>query len=209
MRSLLADWIALDERYQGDRPRVRPVRSVRCGDAPLVFTAPHAVRHVRAGVLKKADIRTGGLAEALARHTGGAALTSLGRLAADPNFDDAETPFRKRLLRTLRPGQLVLDLHGMEDRHGVDVVIGLCARPDRRSRAAAAALQRILVAAGMTVRAGHPFPATHPGTVTSTVQAAGFSALQVELAARRRRPLRDPEGALPLLTAIVAWAAVA
>ena len=61
----------------------------------------------------------------------------------------------------------------------------------------------------MTVRAGHPFPATHPGTVTSTVQAAGFSALQVELAARRRRPLRDPEGALPLLTAIVAWAAVA
>ena len=207
MRRLLADWIALDERYQGDRPRVRAVRSVRCGDAPYVFTAPHAVRHVRAGVLKKADIRTGGLAEVLARHAGGAALTSLGRLAVDPNFDSGETPFRKRLLETLRPGQLVLDLHGMDDRHGVDVVIGLGSRPDHRSQAAADLLQRILAAAGLSVRCGHPFPATHPGTVTSTVQAAGFSALQVEVAARRRRPLRDPDSTLPLLAALLRWAA--
>jgi hypothetical protein len=203
----LAEWIALDERYQGDRPGARAVRVVRAGQAPLVFTAPHAVRHLRHGVLKKADIRTGGLAELLAVRTGGTAVTSQGRLAVDPNFDHGITPFRARLLAELRPGRLVLDLHGMHDRHGLDAVIGLGARPDQRSELAAAALEQALAQAGLSVRFGHPFPASHPGTVTSTTQAAGFSALQVELAAGRRHPLREPERALALVAALLDWAA--
>lgn len=207
MADLLGEWIALDERYQGDRPGPRAVRVVRTGDRGLVFTAPHAVRHLRRGELKKADIRTGGLAELLARRTGGTAVTSLGRLAVDPNFDHGVTAFRARLLAELRPGQLVLDLHGMDDRHGVDAVIGLGAGPDQRSVQAAAALAGALREAGLSVRSGHPFPASHPGTVTSAVQAAGFSAVQVELAAGRRHPLREPEHALPLLAALLDWAA--
>jgi hypothetical protein len=205
----LATWIALDERYQGDRPSTREVRVVRYGPCPLVFTAPHSVRHHRHGVLKKADIRTGGLAELLAQEAGGLAVTSLGRLAADPNFDRGPTPFRDRLLAELQPGMLVLDLHGMEDRHGLDAVIGLGVRPDARSEWAAAELERRLAARGLSVRAGHPFPASHAGTVTSTVQVAGFSAVQVELAAARRRPLRAPEATLPLVEALLAWAAAA
>jgi len=205
----LAEWIALDERYQGDRPGVRAVRVLRVGDAPLVFTAPHAVRHLRRGLLKKADIRTGGLAELLALRTGGTAVTSLGRLAVDPNFDHGTTPFRARLLAVLKPGRLVVDLHGMHDRHGVDVVIGLGAHPDPGSELAAAELERAFAQAGLSVLSGHPFPASHPGTVTSTVQLAGFSAVQVELAAGRRHPLREPERALPLVAALLDWAAVA
>jgi hypothetical protein len=205
----LATWIALDERYQGDRPSNREVRVVRHGAAPLAFTAPHSVRHHRHGILKKADVRTGGLAELLALEAGGLAVTSLGRLAADPNFDRGPTPFRERLLAELKPGVLVIDLHGMEDRHGVDAVIGMGSRPDGRSEWAAAELERALSAHGLSVRSGQPVPASHPGTVTSTLQAAGFSAIQVELAAGRRRPLRAPEATLPLVESLLAWAAAA
>ena len=205
----LASWIALDERYQGDRPSNREVRVVRHGPAPLAFTAPHSVRHHRHGMLKKTDIHTGGLAELLALEAGGLAVTSLGRLAADPNFDRGPTPFRRRLLAELKPGVLVLDLHGMDDRHGIDAVIGMGAHPDARSEWAAAELEWALAARGLSVRSGHPFPASHPGTVTSTLQAAGFSAIQVELAAGRRRPLRAPEATLPLVESLLAWAAAA
>ena len=89
------------------------------------------------------------------------------------------------------------------------MVIGLGARPDSGSERAAAELERAFTKAGLSVRSGHPFPASHPGTVTSTVQLAGFSAVQVELAAARRRPLREPERALPLLAALLDWAAAA
>jgi hypothetical protein len=97
----------------------------------------------------------------------------------------------------------------MDDRHGVDAVIGLGAHPDARSQWAAAELERALAAHGLSVHAGHPFPASHPGTVTSTLQAAGFSAIQVEVAAARRRPLRAPEATLPLVEALLAWTAAA
>ena len=206
MQDPIAAWIALDERYQSSGKGPGGLHLAAHGPAPLVFTAPHSVRHLRGGLEKRADIRTGGLAELLAVLSGGRALAATGLPGEDPNWHDGPTPFRRSLLELLRPGDLVVDLHGMGDEHGVDVVIGLGPAPDGHTAAAATRLRAALAAAGLTCQTGHPFPALHPGTVTATVQAAGHSALQVEVAARRRHPLRDPDLALPLAGALAAWA---
>lgn len=206
---LLARWVELDERYQGGVPESEAVRVAGPGRVPLIFSAPHSVRHLRRGVEKKADIRTGGLAEVLAEATGGLAVTSLGKLAADPNWDSEPTPFRERVLALLEPETLVIDLHGMGGAHGPDVVLGLGPAPTAHARAAAGAIADSLQRSGLVVSFGHPFPATHPGTVTATVQAAGGSALQVEVSARRRRPLREPEMTRPLVEALAGWAGAA
>ena len=198
-------WVELDVRYRADAPVSEEVRVRRHGPAPLVFSAPHSVRHRRRDVEKAADIRTGGLAELLAEAAGGVAVTSLGRLAADPNWDAEPTPFRRRLLSVLEPGTLVLDLHGMGDAWEADAVIGLGPAPTEAVRRAADALAQALAGRGLDARLGHPFPAVHPGTVTAAVQAAGGLALQLELAARRRRPLRDPAGSALVVAALLDW----
>jgi hypothetical protein len=206
LSDLLARWVELDTRYQGGVPETEEVRVAGRGDVPLLFSAPHSVRHLRRGEEKKADIRTGGLAELLAEVTGGVAVTSLGKLAADPNWDSEPTPFRERLLGLLGPRTIVIDLHGMGAGHHADAVIGLGPAPTQAASEAAAALSAVFAAHGLVAKVGHPFPATHPGTVTATVQAAGGSALQLELSARRRRPLREPGMTRPLVSALVAWA---
>ncbi len=205
MRSPLRRWIDLDQRYQAGTAGGAVIHVAEHGRAGLIFSAPHSVRHRRRGVEKAADMRTGGLAELLAESVGGRAVSSLGRLAADPNFDLGAVPFRERLLGLLRPGDLVVDLHGMGDTHGWDAVIGLGARSQRRTRLAAEHLREILAGHGLRAAIGRPFPASHPGTVTSTVQAAGWPALQVEIAACRRRPLREAERAEPMLAALLEW----
>lgn len=206
MIDVCSRWVALDERYQGGVPETEEVRVVTGRGAPLVFSAPHSVRHLRRGVEKKADIRTGGLAELLAELVGGTAITSLGKLAADPNWDSDPTPFRGRLLALLRPNVLVLDIHGMDAAHDPDVILGLGPSPDATSLEAVGRLEAALAERGLASSRGRPFPATHPGTITAAVQAAGGRALQLEVSARRRRPLRDAAAAEPLVSAIVAWA---
>lgn len=207
MTDLCARWAALDARYQGGVPETEDVRLAGAGLAPLVFSAPHSVRHLRRGVEKKADIRTGGLAELLAELTGGLAVTSLGKLAADPNWDAEPTPFRERLLSRVRAGTLVLDVHGMDVRHDADAVIGVGPAPDRETLSQVERLAAALETYGLVSRIGGPFPAVHPGTVTAAVQAAGGRALQLELSARRRRPLREPAASLPVVLALAEWAA--
>jgi hypothetical protein len=201
-------WIALDERYQASSALPGALHHAAHGPAPIIFTAPHSVRHLRGGAIKRADMRTGGLAELLAIEASGRVLASTGLPADDPNWHDGPTPFRRALLEVLRPGDLVIDLHGMGDEHGVDIVIGLGPLPNAVSLSAAARLEATLAEHGLTSITGHPFPALHSGTVTASVQAAGFSALQMEVAACRRHPLREPALARQLVAALLQWAPV-
>ena len=58
---------------------------------------------------------------------------------------------------------------------------------------------------GLVARTGAPFDATWPGTITATVQVAGGTALQVEVAGRARRPVTRKETTAPLLGALLEW----
>lgn len=167
-----------------------------------LFTAPHSVRTLRRGEPKQADMGTGGLAEALAEITGNLALTALGRQSGDPNWDLGEGPFKRRVL--LHRVRAIVDLHGFRGEGPEDLILGLGPAANAASRNLAARLLASARRQGLVARTGPPFDATWPGTITATVQAAGGTALQVEVAGGRRRPRTRPADAQPLLAALLA-----
>jgi hypothetical protein len=175
------------------------------GTGPYLFTAPHSVRSIRRGAVKQADMGTGGLAEALAELTASTALTVLGRQTGDPNWDVELGAFKQEVLARRR--LVVVDLHGFREERAEDLILGLGPAPTPAVRELADRLIAIASERGLVARAGPPFDATWPGTITATVQVAGGTALQVEVAGRARRPVTRPETTAPLLGALLAWLA--
>jgi hypothetical protein len=173
------------------------------GTGPYLFTAPHSVRSIRRGAVKQADMGTGGLAEALAELTASTALTVVGRQTGDPNWDVELGAFKLEVLA--RRGLIVVDLHGFREERAEDLIIGLGPAPTLAVRELARRLIAIAGDHGLVARTGAPFDATWPGTITATVQVAGGTALQVEVAGRARRPLTRKETTAPLLGALLDW----
>lgn len=172
-----------------------------------LFTATHSVRSLRRGEPKQADMGTGGLAEALARTTGGLALTAVGRQSGDPNWDLGESPFKREVANRLAgpAGSLtVIDLHGFSADWDEDLILGLGPAPNPASCDLAARLLASAGRGGLCAKIGPPFSARWPGTITAAVQRAGGTALQVEVAGRRRRPRARPAEALAVITALLA-----
>jgi hypothetical protein len=167
-----------------------------------LFTASHSVRSIRRGQPKQADMGTGGLAETLAELTGSAALTVIGRQTGDANWDVEIGPFKQAVLDH---GSVVVDLHGFKDEASEDLIVGLGPAPNQAVRELADRLLAAAAAHGLTAKAGKPFDATWPGTITATVQVAGGVALQVEVGGRGRRPRTRPETTAPVLAALLDW----
>jgi len=170
----------------------------------FIFSAPHAVRSVRNGEPKTADMGSGGLAELLAEQLRGVAVTTYGRQTGDANWDRLEGEFKRELLGRIRPGTIVVDLHGMSDRWDHDLIAGLGPLPEL-SRELGEGLLSAAARHHLRARTGPPFDATRPGTVTGALQAAGVRAIQVEVAGSRRRPLTRPALAAPLLETLLDW----
>jgi len=96
----------------------------------VLFTAPHAVCHYAAGTpgkVKGADVGTGDLAIKLAAESGSRALVAQAPWPGNANADSVSVcVFKQRVLRLLDDGLVttVIDLHGMSERHGLDVCVG-------------------------------------------------------------------------------------
>ena len=94
---------------------------------PLVVSAVHAVDHVRDGRWKNTDAGTGGLAMALGEIVGCStiAVTRSVPMMGDANWD-AYHPLKAQLERLghIDEDTVFIDLHGMKDGHGADVIIG-------------------------------------------------------------------------------------
>ncbi len=173
------------------------------GTGRYLFTAPHSIRSIRRGVVKQADMGTGGLAEALAELTGSTAITVVGRQTGDPNWDVELGAFKREVLA--RRQLVVVDIHGFREEREEDLIIGLGPAPSTAVRELADRLIAIAGERGLVARSGAPFDATWPGTITATVQVAGGVALQLEVAGRARRPITRPETTAPMLFALLAW----
>lgn len=166
-----------------------------CG--PLVVSAVHAVDHIRDGRWKATDAGTGGLAMALGEVVGCStvAVTRSVPMMGDANWD-AYHPLKAHLekLGHIDERTVHIDLHGMKDGHGADVIIG-CGSGSPESKALARRIATHLTAAGVATDADgakRGFGATKAATMTSWAQRLGATAIQVEIS-RSHRAAQSPD----------------
>jgi hypothetical protein len=185
----VAELIGLVERRQLAEPEDFHVIMVR-GDS-VVVTAPHAVPHLRASDprhVKGADLGTGEIATAAAHRHGYAAAVAARPWLGNANSDPlGRCEFKRHVLGLLHTGEAsaVVDLHGMSDRHGVDICVG------SGGGGGLAFVVSEVLASSFSVSVDVPFAAAGEGTVTRTVRAAGFPAVQLELSAAVRAGRRE------------------
>lgn len=169
-------------------------------DRPEVLvTAPHGVVHVRDNQDKMPDLGTGSFAELVAKASGCAAvITARGGLPDAAWYDDHPL---KTQIRSLDPRPSVLiDFHGMSDQRNLDIELGLGICANRQSLNLADYFQSQLLEAGLAVAVHEKYLAPQPTMLCNWARTIGIPAtLQVELAARTRRPLATEETATRIL----------
>ena len=165
--------------------------------SPLVVSAVHAVDHVRDGRWKHTDAGTGGLAMALGEIVGCStvAVTRSLPMMGDANWDSYH-PLKAQLatLGHIDDDSVLIDLHGMKDGHGADVIIGSGAGSPK-SAALARRIATHLEAANVSTDpdgARRGFGATNAATMTSWAQQLGATAIQVEIS-RSFRATQSPD----------------
>lgn len=174
----------------------------------VLVTASHAVPHTRrAGPLagpdrKKHDGATGQIAETIALISGASALIVCTPWTGNANADPLDLcPFKQTMVAMIagREAHYVLDIHGMDARHNVDVCVGNGGTaPDALTES----LCGLLVKSGLSYSINKPFAARGAGTVRANASAAGAWALQLEFAPHCRDPHRHPGPTGALLYAL-------
>lgn len=180
---------------------------VRLSAHPAVISAPHAKRHLRDGEVKLRDTNTAVLAFEAARAAGARSLVVTNPLNEDPNWD-AASRFRRQIsaMLTDQPGFL-LDVHGMTDARGPDVILGTAGGGTPGSLVAWAGSALDAHALTYEVHDAGDLCAG-PRTMTAWALEQGFPAMQLEFARRVRSPLQDPErfsDAVRALARIASW----
>lgn len=164
----------------------------RTATSLLVFVAPHAVRHHRAGKLKAPELYTGGIAEVLGERLG-ASVLSVDGLVPDWGDDWAGRDDKfTRILHGLPPGAIIVDLHGMRDSSAdAPFVLGTGRSTSETTTALRASLREEL---GAEITDEGRFGARAGYTVVDHMQRRDHPAIQIEIA----YGARDPEtGRLP------------
>jgi hypothetical protein len=107
-----------DEPHQGIVSRV--------GSLPVLFSAPHACRHKRAGQWKQEDEYTATIAEWLHRFWGTHALYITYQIDPDPHDDGAQNIYKQALaaFTAQHPVALIIDLHGVREDRDFGVGLG-------------------------------------------------------------------------------------
>jgi len=188
---LASEWDIREEKYrasyyEGD---FQPGAILRIdGESPLILTAPHSLNHYRFNKAKPADRWTGSGCELLGARLNAAVLTCVGPIGTLQSWEARTDPFKCSLDDLVKPGSLVIDVHGMSDTHGIDVCIGTGTNPSKSASHAADWL--IAELRNYSVSINEPFSASPDYTVVSYVQRSlGSDALQIEIAASLRNPL--------------------
>ena len=176
---------------------------------PLAVGAVHAVDHERDGQWKNTDAGTGGLAMALSDAVGctKVIVTRSVPMMGDANWDEYH-PMKAQLEKLGHFGEqtIYLDLHGMKDGHGADVIIGC----GNGSPAAKALAMRVAIHLDAAKVATDPdggrrgFGATKPGTMTSWAQRQGATAIQLEISRSYRAAQAADKLKERLITGLVA-----
>lgn len=203
-------WAAAEEPFLANGYRGRGPQGATlsaAGDPATLFTASASVRYVRGSSLMPPAISSGSLALTAARVTGASALAMAGEPSQSPIVDSPDPAFVAALREQMTDRTLVVDLRGMRDRP-FEVCLGTGPQPSPRVLAVVSAMERACTARGLSVAVNTPFRAAPPWTLAHYVQTrlAG-DAVQVQVAASLRDPLREPVRAQLVLHVLRAAAA--
>lgn len=160
----------------------KPVEVLQGTNRPhSLVTAPHAMKHHRRGQEKDGDLRTGQLARDLHTQVGVTAVISTTR-DGDANWD-LRHPVKEAAVSAITGGaRFALDLHGMSDitarRVGADIEFGT---GDSEDGGLLAACRAAADSAGLTHVTDKEHTARVQPTMTRAAQAAGASAIQIEM----------------------------
>jgi hypothetical protein len=112
------------------------------GAEPILFTAPHAVKHHRLLVDKYwrvAEEHTAEIAQKLALAMNAFALFPMSDLQYDPNTDvERNNPFKKEIRRLVSEYNIkyVIDIHGLHEKYNYDFAIFYTVRYGKSKRLA-------------------------------------------------------------------------
>ncbi len=171
----------------------------RPGTTRAIFSAPHSITQVRNGSEKRAEFFTGAIAEYLAEELNAHAVTSLAGRAESPNAGSPDQ-YRTVLEMALRSTELntFVDLHGMSDRYGLDVCVGLAGREmDRHTT-------NLLTVLESRFRVGVNKPFGGSGSLAAWVnrQFPNVVGIQIELSTLLRRDVVHSEDMECFVTAL-------
>jgi len=142
------------------------------------------------GKSKENDANTGGLALAVGEAAGVTTAVVLRNDGREDANSDPDHPLKRELSarRLVGRGTTLFDLHGMQDRPGLDIVVGLGPNPE-----SALSLVEQVVSAfeaeGFRVDSdgrSRGLAGARSGTMTSWAQRSGARAVQLEIALRNR-----------------------
>ena len=174
----------------------------RDADSYLTFTGPHAKASFRDGDYKRRDNNVGVIAVEASKLACANALIPLTAGDADGNWGTGSR-FRRALLSLIQPSSMVLDIHGMTDEHGPDVVIGTAS--DRAPQWLTDCTETALTKAGFVVEVRHTGPlSAGEKTLTWSLAELGHHTLQLEIASRCRQGREDPHTMTLLIAALAA-----
>ncbi|CAM3809682.1 hypothetical protein [Alkalicoccus chagannorensis] len=175
-------------------------------DVRVLVTAPHAVAHLREEEEKLAEIYTGAAAHLLQHYTDVHVLTAT-RKATDPSYH-ADVPFKEKLEEVVETYDiaLVLDLHGMDETHDMDIDLGT-AHGEHIEDWHPEALAHYAGGFGLEdVYENRTFPAENPETIAAhAASLAGVEAMQIEIHADYRDPRDDIDRFSEMVKSLTAY----
>ena len=199
---LLAKYLATNMEFQ----TLGVELLLRMTDAGVILTAPHTKATLREGVYKRRDENTGVLAMEAGRQAGVSVLIPTTPGDFDGNWD-VSSLFRRTLVQ-VGADKVVVDVHGMRDDHGVDLVVGTAGNtsPSWLVQGAVDAATDF----GWSVEVRHTGPlSASERTICALANNALSGGIQLEIAARWRSPRRDPSSFTKAVDVVAAIARAA
>lgn len=179
----------------------------RNADSSLTYTGPHTKASFRGGQYKRRDNNVGVVAVEAAKIARANALIPLTPGDVDGNWS-IDSRFRRTLLALTSPPSIVLDIHGMTDVHGPDVVLGTASA--RSPQWLTDCTKTALATAGFEVEIRHTGPlSAGVNTLTWTLADLGYHTLQIEIASRCRQGHENSHTMTRLIDALAAAGVVA
>lgn len=179
------------------------------GKVPLLLSAPHSVRQVRDGKIRRSDENTGSLAYLLSRETGCHAVAVKKLYGGDPEWDE-KCIYKERLRKLVEEGgiRLVIDLHGASRQSEFDIDLGtMHGKSLLGNTTLLPTLKRCFHAEGILKITENAFPAETQHTVTRyCCEELGVPAVQLEINHRYRAPNRNATDYSRLFRALVSAA---